>query len=74
MTKILVVDDEAAVRMGLKKVLEKDGYDVLVAEDGQTAIDVIRNCFQAADIVISDFKMPGMDGLETLTEIGKLNP
>ncbi len=74
MTKILVVDDEAAVRFALKKVLEKDGYEVFLAENGPTAINFIKDCSQAADIVISDFKMPGMDGLETLTEIGKINP
>jgi len=70
----MVVDDEAAVRMALKKVLEKDGYDVILAENGRAAVNLIKDCYQAADIVISDFKMPGLDGLETLTEIGKINP
>jgi len=74
MIKILVVDDEEGVRISLKKVLHRDGYDVLLAENGMEAIDAVRKYTNEIETVISDFKMPGLDGLETLTEIGKLNP
>ena len=74
MIKILVVDDEEGVRISLKKVLHRDGYEILLAENGMEAIDIVRKHINEVETVISDFKMPGLDGLETLTEIGKLNP
>ena len=74
MIKILIVDDEEGVRISLKKVLQRDGYEIFLAENGMEAIDFVRNHINEIDAVISDFKMPGLDGLETLTEIGKLNP
>ncbi|MFA4915103.1 MAG: adenylate/guanylate cyclase domain-containing protein [Syntrophales bacterium] len=74
MMKVLVVDDEEGVRISLKKVLQRDGYDVLLAENGMQAIEIVQKMLNEIDTVISDFKMPGLDGLETLTEIGKLNP
>lgn len=72
--KILIVDDEEGVRLSLRKVLQRDGYEVLVAEKGADAIDIVRQFNDDIETVISDFKMPGMDGLETLTEIGRINP
>ena len=74
MIKILIVDDEEGVRISLKKVLQRDGYEIFLAENGMEAIDFVRNHINEIDAVISDFKMPGLDGLETLTEIGKINP
>jgi len=74
MIKILIVDDEEGVRISLKKVLHRDGYDILLAENGIEAIDIVRKHTNEIETVISDFKMPGLDGLETLMEIGKLNP
>jgi adenylate cyclase len=74
MTGILVVDDEEGVRRSLKKVLEKDGYGVSLAENGNQAIDIISEDPDRIEIVISDYKMPGIDGLETLLGIGKINP
>ncbi|HYA13273.1 MAG TPA: adenylate/guanylate cyclase domain-containing protein [Syntrophales bacterium] len=74
MIKILIVDDEEGVRISLKKVLHRDGYDILLAENGMEAIDIVRKHTNEIETVISDFKMPGLDGLETLTEIGRLNP
>jgi len=73
MIKILVVDDEEGVRLSLKKVLLRDGYEVLLAENGMEAIEVVRNQINGIETVISDLKMPGLDGLETLMEIGNLN-
>jgi len=74
MIKILIVDDEEGVRISLEKVLHRDGYDILLAENGMDAIDIVRKHINEIETVISDFKMPGLDGLETLMEIGKLNP
>ena len=72
--KILIVDDEEGVRISLRKVLERDGYEVLLAERGSDGIDLVRKFPEDIEVVISDFKMPGIDGLETLTEIGRINP
>ena len=74
MTGLLIVDDEEGVRRSLKKVLGKDGYRILLAENGVEAIDIVRDNDQDIETVISDFKMPGIDGLETLIEIGGINP
>ncbi|MEA2014907.1 MAG: adenylate/guanylate cyclase domain-containing protein [Thermodesulfobacteriota bacterium] len=74
MTGLLVVDDEEGVRRSLKKVLEKDGYEVSLAEDGNSAVDIVKKDPCMIEVVISDYKMPGIDGLETLIEIGKINP
>ena len=72
--KILIIDDEEGIRISLKKVLERDGYEVVLAERGSEGIDIVRQFPDDIETVISDFKMPGLDGLETLTEIGRINP
>jgi DNA-binding NtrC family response regulator len=74
MIGLMVVDDEEGVRRSLRKVLEKDGYDIFLAENGEQAVQMVRENHSHLETVISDFKMPGMDGLETLVEIGKINP
>ena len=74
MIGLLVVDDEEGVRRSLRKVFEKDRYDILMAENGEQAVQMVRENHGRLETVISDFKMPGMDGLETLIEIGKINP
>ena len=74
MNGLLVVDDEEGVRRSLKRVLEKDGYRIVLAENGEEALDIVRNDGQEIETVISDYRMPGMDGLETLIEIGRINP
>jgi two-component system, OmpR family, response regulator MprA len=60
--KILVVDDEPAVRRALERALRLDSYEVEMAEDGRQALD--RLAEQPADAVILDVMMPGIDGLE----------
>lgn len=74
MTGLLIVDDEEGVRRSLKKVLAKDGYKILLAENGIEAINIVQDNWRDIGTVISDFKMPGIDGLETLIEIGSINP
>jgi adenylate cyclase len=74
MMGLLIVDDEEGVRRSLKKVLERDGYAIFLAGDGVEAIDIVRENIHQIETVICDYKMPGIDGLETLVEIGKLNP
>ncbi len=71
---ILVVDDEEGVRRSLKRALEKEDWQVLTAENGDQALHVVRDGTRDIEAVVSDFKMPGIDGLETLIEIGRINP
>jgi two-component system nitrogen regulation response regulator NtrX len=65
--RVLVVDDEAAIRDTLRMVLEYEGYEVATAADGRAALAELDSA--AADAVLLDIKMPGMDGLETLDRI-----
>jgi len=68
---ILVVDDEENAREGLSKILSKEGYSVDMASNGKEAIETLRR--QSFDLVITDMKMPLMDGFEVLREIKKMN-
>jgi class 3 adenylate cyclase len=72
MPGLLIVDDEEGVRRSLKKALGGEAYELFSARSGTEALEVVRG--NPLDIVICDFKMPGMNGLETLVEIGKSNP
>ena len=65
--RILVIDDETAVRDSLKMILEYDGYDCRLAPSGQDGIAEIQR--DSPDLVFLDVKMPGMDGLEVLRTI-----
>jgi two-component system response regulator MprA len=63
--KILVVDDERAVRESLRRALELEGYDIELAADGQEALQLLEaNGDAQPDAVILDVLMPGVDGLE----------
>jgi two-component system, OmpR family, response regulator MprA len=63
--KILVVDDERAVRESLRRALELEGYDIELAGDGREALAVLQNGIDSQpDVVILDVLMPGLDGLE----------
>ena len=73
MNGLMVVDDEEGVRRSLKRVLERDGYRIILAENGEEALDIVKSDGRDIETVISDYRMPGMDGLETLIEIGRLN-
>lgn len=68
--RILVVDDEQAVRDLLAKTLTMADYDVDAADDGPSAIEKMRAV--AYDLLITDLKMPGMDGLSVIREARKL--
>jgi len=70
-TKILLVDDEADFTRPMSAWLSSEGYSVTVAEDGGTALNLIRE--NPPDIVFLDLKMPGMDGAEVLRNIRVFN-
>jgi len=64
---VLIVDDEKNIRAGLGRALELDGYQTLLAADGQEALDVIQN--EEIDLVIADLKMPRVSGEELLRHV-----
>jgi DNA-binding NtrC family response regulator len=70
--KILVVDDEEIVLKSCRKILGSDKYDIFTALSGQEAFDLLAK--EPIDIVITDIKMPGMDGMEVLNRIKKDYP
>ena len=74
MNGVLIIDDEEGVRRALHKALSKEDYQIFLATDGQEAIKLVQQRPDDIAIVISDYKMPGIDGLQTLVAIGNLNP
>ena len=69
--RILVIDDEAAIRDSLKMILEYEDYEFIGAASGPDGIASVKR--EAPDLVVLDIKMPGMNGLETLAEIRRLD-
>src|SRR5215216_6668922 len=65
--QILVVDDEPNLRRVLSAQLERDGYDVHTAEDGEQALALLRD--HHIDLVITDLRMPRVDGMELLRRV-----
>jgi DNA-binding NtrC family response regulator len=74
MPRILIIEDEAAIRRVLVKILseENNGYQVEEAEDGLIGIEKIKN--EDFDLVLCDIKMPKMDGVEVLEAVKKIKP
>ena len=74
MSKILIIEDEAAIRRVLKKIIseENDKYQVEEAEDGLAGMELIKN--NDYDLILCDIKMPKMDGVEVLEKTQKIKP
>ncbi len=68
--RILVIDDEEAIRKALRMILEYDGYEVIQAATGEDGVRLVER--EAPDLVFLDIKMPGMDGLEVLQKLRHL--
>ena len=71
---IVVVDDEETVRDVIARLLESDGYTVLIAENGEHALQVMQDHHAPVDLLISDINMPEMDGLELVTFLRSAYP
>ena len=65
--KILIIDDERAIRNSFSGILEDEGYDVDVAENGQQGLEMVEK--ERYDVIFCDIKMPVMDGVETLKRL-----
>ena len=72
MTRILIVDDEAGMREFLSIFLEREGFQVEAAQDGQEALQAAEKA--PFDLVISDLRMPTMDGVRLLEGLRKFQP
>lgn len=73
--KILVVDDEEIIRNSLSIFLKSEGFEVDEAGDGETALEKITNSDSSGfDLVITDIKMPGLDGIALLKKVSKIQP
>src|SRR5262245_30964929 len=70
--RVLVADDEVNMRKVLRAMLQKEGFDVDTAEDGETALSMIRE--KAPDLLITDLRMPRRDGLSLLDVVRKEFP
>ncbi len=69
---ILVVDDERSIRVGLKGLLTKEAYEVSTAESGDEVLRLLAS--QPVDLVLTDLRIPGVDGLSLLQQIKKRHP
>ena len=75
MIRVLIADDEILVRIGLKTIIPwaENGFELIgEAANGQEALNILRQ--QPCDIVLTDIRMPGMDGLKLIEEIHRLSP
>ncbi|MCG6892882.1 MAG: response regulator [Desulfobacteraceae bacterium] len=71
MAKILLIDDEADILRVLSRSLRADGYDVVTASNGKDALETFRA--ESPEIVLTDIKMPEMDGLEVLRQVKEID-
>lgn len=69
---VLVVDDEREVRDSLRRLLEKEGYSVLMAESGQEALEVLEH--GDVQVILSDYNMPGISGVDLLKIVRVRHP
>jgi len=72
MARILIADDDQQVRVMLKMTLERAGYEVIEAEDGNEAVKQFKS--GQPDLVVTDIVMPEKEGIETIMEMRALNP
>ncbi len=74
MARILIIEDESAIRRVLSKILseENDAYQIFEAEDGLAGVELVKK--EDFDLIISDIKMPKMDGVEVLEAVRKIKP
>jgi len=69
--KILIVDDDATNRMVLGAYLKNDGFQIVSANDGKTAVDLFQS--ESPDLILMDIMMPVMDGYESTIQIKSLS-
>lgn len=71
--KILIIDDEQVMRDGCTRILSRDGWTVITAENGHQGLDEIRRHPSEIDLILLDLMMPGLSGMETLERIREID-
>ena len=71
-SRILIVDDEESVGLGMSEMLKDQGFEAAYVTSGREALEAVRQ--RAYDVIFMDIVMPGMNGLETFREINRLRP
>ncbi|HVF40471.1 MAG TPA: response regulator, partial [Gemmatimonadaceae bacterium] len=71
---ILLVEDDLTIRRVVERILKRNGYTILLAEDGAVALEIVRDRGKEIDMLITDMMMPGMSGREVVESIRSLNP
>ncbi|MEE8480809.1 MAG: adenylate/guanylate cyclase domain-containing protein [Desulfobacterales bacterium] len=74
MKGLIFIDDEEGIRRSITRALKREPYKTYTAKNGEDGIEFFKEKISEISTVISDFKMPGLDGLETLSIIGSMNP
>ena len=74
MARILIAEDDDAVRAFVKRALELDGHDIVAVEDGATALVVLGEDVRGFDLLLSDVKMPVMDGIALALNTARDHP
>lgn len=72
MARILIIDDEEQIRNLLREILEAEGHEIIVADNGKTGTKLYRE--NPAEIIITDLIMPEQEGLETIIELKREYP
>ena len=72
MAGVLIIDDDPMVRLPTRLILQKAGHDVTEAMDGEEGLQFFKE--SSADLVLVDYKMPGIDGHEVVRELRNLSP
>jgi len=73
-SKILVIDDEQIMRDGCSRILSRDGWSVICAENGNQGLEEIKGRPENVDVILLDLMMPGMSGMDVLDHIRTLDP
>jgi DNA-binding NtrC family response regulator len=71
---ILVIDDDAVVRNLLGSVLHGQGYEVLLAENGERGVEIFEQCAKRISLVLLDCEMPGMNGDQVFDRLAAMRP
>lgn len=72
--RLLFVDDEVSILKSLKRLFRKEKYEIFIADGGQKALDLIAEVGKPFSLIISDQRMPGMNGAEFLTKAKDIFP
>lgn len=74
MAKILIADDEESMRLLVARAIAMDGHDITTAQDGAEALDIITRANGAFDLLLTDIKMPVMDGIALALAVARDYP